>query len=113
MKKYPPVGSVLSSKGDREHDRYAPAFEVKSSKNITFDGLVVHHALGMGYLFERTEDIKILNCGVYLRKGTERVISSTADATHFANCKGDILIENSRFENMLDDGTNVHGTYVA
>ena len=37
---------------------------------------------------------------------TQRVISTTADATHFVNCKGDILIENCRFENMLDDGTN-------
>jgi len=31
---YPPVGSLLSSKGDREHDRYAPAFDFKSSSNI-------------------------------------------------------------------------------
>ncbi len=66
----------------------------------------------MGFLFERSEDIKILNSGIYLREGTNRVISTTADATHFANCKGSILIENCTFENMLDDGTNVHGTYV-
>jgi len=112
LKHYPEVGDVLCSKGDREHDRYAPAFEVKSSKNVLFENTVVHHALGMAYLFERTENISILNCGVYLREGSSRVVSSTADATHFANCKGDILIENCRFENMLDDGTNVHGTYV-
>lgn len=111
MKYYPPVGSVMNSKGDREHDRYAPAFDAISSKNIIFDNVVVHHALGMGFLAERSENITIKNSGVYLRKGTDRVVSSTADATHFANCKGDVLIENSRFENMLDDGTNVHGTY--
>lgn len=108
----PPVGSLLSSKGNRELDRYAPAFEFKSSSNIILDHVVVHHALGMGFLFERSENIQILNSGVYLREGSNRVISSTADATHFANCKGSILIENCRFENMLDDGTNVHGTYV-
>ena len=27
MRYYPPIGSLLSSKGDREHDRYAPAFD--------------------------------------------------------------------------------------
>ena len=109
---YPPVGSLLSSKGDREHDRYAPAFEFKSSSNIILENIVIHHALGMGFLFERSENIQILNSGVHLREGSNRVISSTADATHFANCKGTILIENCRFENMLDDGTNVRGTYV-
>lgn len=111
LKKMPPVGSILNSKGDREHDRYAPAFEIKESKNIMLEGVVVHHALGMGFLFDRAADISMNKCGVYLKAGANRVVSSTADATHFCNCKGDILIENSRFENMLDDGTNVHGTY--
>lgn len=112
LKYYPPVGSLLSSKGDREHDRYAPAFDFKSSSNINLEGITIHHALGMGFLFERSQNIKLLNSGVFLREGSNRVISSTADATHFCNCKGSILIENCRFENMLDDGTNVHGTYV-
>lgn len=111
LKNMPPVGSILNSKGDREHDRYAPAFEFKESKNILLEGVVVHHALGMGFLFDRAADISMNQCGVYLKAGANRVVSSTADATHFCNCKGDILIENSRFENMLDDGTNVHGTY--
>lgn len=112
LKHYPPVGSLLSSKGDREHDRYAPAFDFKKSSNIELEGITIHHALGMGFLFERSENIKIINSGIFLREGSNRVISSTADATHFANCKGSIRIENCRFENMLDDGTNVHGTYV-
>jgi predicted ATPase len=112
LKNYPPVGSLLDSKGDRENDRYAPAFDFRSSSNIELNSIVIHHALGMGFLFERSQDIKILNSGIYLRKGTNRVVSTTADATHFCNCKGSILIENCRFENMLDDGTNVHGTYV-
>ncbi|WP_439131918.1 alpha-1,3-galactosidase-related protein [Polaribacter sp.] len=112
LKHYPPVGSLLSSKGDREHDRYAPAFDFKKSSNIKLDNITIHHALGMGFLFELSENIQLINSGIYLREGTNRVISTTADATHFANCKGSILIENCRFENMLDDGTNVHGTYV-
>lgn len=112
LKKYPIVGSITHSKGPHEQNRYAPAFQVTNSSNAVFNKVVVHHALGMGFLFERTSDISILKSGVYLREGTDRVVSSIADATHFANCKGEILIENCRFENMLDDGTNVHGTYV-
>lgn len=109
---YPRVGTVLNSKGDREKDRYAPAFLTRRSSQIVFDRVVIHHALGMGFLFERSEEISIINSGVYIREGSERMISATADATHFANCKGAVLVENCRFEGMYDDGTNVHGTYV-
>lgn len=112
LRQMPPIGSLLSSKGDRDNDRYAPAFDFKECSGVTLDGVTIHHALGMGFLFERSENITIRNSKIVLSKDSKRVIASTADATHFANCRGDILIENCRFENMLDDGTNVHGTYV-
>lgn len=112
LRQMPPVGSLLSSKGDRSNDRYAPAFDFKECSNILLEGVTIHHALGMGFLFERSEDITIKECQIHLSEASKRVISSTADATHFANCKGDILVEDCLFENMLDDGTNVHGTYV-
>ncbi|MFR9600714.1 MAG: right-handed parallel beta-helix repeat-containing protein [Rikenellaceae bacterium] len=112
MKKYPPIGSTLNSKGDKALNRYAPAFNFKECQNITLDGITIHHALGMGFLFERSEDIRILNSQIVLPPNSKRVVATTADATHFANCKGNILIDGCRFENMLDDGTNVHGTYL-
>ncbi len=112
IKHYPRIGSVLHSKGPHGQNRYAPAFQTKNSFNVNFNGVTIHHALGMGFLFERTENIKIQKSGIYVRKGSDRVVSTTADATHFANCKGTILVEDCRLEGMLDDGTNVHGTYV-
>lgn len=112
LKYYPPVGSILNSKGKKDENRYAPAIHVKSSNNIFCENVIVHHALGMGFLCERTENITLKKCGVYLPKNSDRVVSIIADATHFCNCKGHILVEDCRFENMLDDGTNVHGTYV-
>lgn len=113
MKHYPPIGTILNSKGPKGENRYAPAIHGISSSNLSFKGVVIHHALGMGFLLERCSDIDILDSGVYLSEGSNRVVSSIADATHFCNCKGEVLVENCRFENMLDDGTNVHGTYVA
>ena len=114
IRKLPPVGSIVShAKGGIEHlTRYAPGFQTQNCKNVVYEKVIIHHSLGMGFLFERTENIKIVNSGVYTRDGSDRYISSTADATHFANCKGDVLVENCRIEGMLDDGTNVHGTYV-
>lgn len=112
-RKYPAqVGSILVSKGDREHDRYAPAFDFKDSKDIVLKEITVHHALGMGFLFERCDGIQLSGLEISVTPSTDRLVSTTADATHFANCKGQILIENCSFQNMLDDGSNVHGAYV-
>ncbi|GAL81962.1 hypothetical protein JCM19274_142 [Algibacter lectus] len=48
IRKYPTVGTVIHSKGDKEHNRYAPAFQISNSKNIELNGITIHHALGMG-----------------------------------------------------------------
>ena len=112
LRYYPPVGSILSSKGDRQHDRYAPAFDFKACSNITLSGVTLHHALGMGFLFERCQNARLLDSQIVLPEKTGRVVSTTADATHFVNCRGQILIDGCRFENMLDDASNVHGTYL-
>ena len=111
-KQYPKIGNILNFKGPKGANRYAPAVHVISSKNIVIENVIVHYALGMGFLVEKSEDVTLTSCGVYVREGSERVVSTTADATHFCNCKGDILVENCRFQHMLDDGTNVHGTYM-
>lgn len=112
MKHYPNVGTILHSKGPKGENRYAPAFQVMASSNVHFDNITIHHALGMGFLFETTDGIVIENSQIVLPEGSSRVVTTIADATHFCNCKGHILVNKCRFENMLDDGTNVHGTYV-
>ncbi len=109
---YPAVGNVLVSKGGKGEDRYAPAIYGIQSSNIRLEGVTVHHALGMGFLFERCDTITLSDCGAFVRPESDRMVSLLADATHFCNCKGAILVENCRFQHMLDDGTNVHGTYV-
>jgi len=112
LKHYPKVGMVLNSKGPKGENRYAPAVHLNSSSNITLDSVIVHHALGMGFLLEKCNTATISKCGVYVPEDSDRAVSIIADATHFCNCKGDIVVEDCRFESMLDDGTNVHGTYV-
>ncbi len=112
IKKLPPIGSVFVSKGDYLKNRTSPAFRVFKSKNIEFKDVNVYHAGAMGLIAERSEDITLDGFNVVLREGSGRMITATADATHFCNVKGTIIIKNCTFENMLDDATNIHGTYV-
>ncbi|KXX66809.1 hypothetical protein [Flammeovirga sp. SJP92] len=108
----PPVGAVLNSKGAYLSNRTSPAFRVFKTKDIEFNNINIYHAGAMGLIAERSENITLDAFNVKLREGSERMVTTTADATHFCNNKGLITIKNCLFENMLDDATNIHGTYV-
>lgn len=112
MNKLRPIGSVMVSKGEYLQNRTSPAFRVFKSKELEFNNINVYHAGAMGLIAERSEDITLDSFNVVLREGSGRMVTTTADATHFCNVKGTVTIKNSTFENMLDDATNIHGTYV-
>ncbi|TLX75616.1 hypothetical protein E9993_08640 [Labilibacter sediminis] len=108
----PPVGSVFCSKGEYLYNRENPAFRLFKSQELYFNNVNVYHSGAMGMIAERCENITLDSFNVVLKEGEGRMVTTTADATHFCNCKGLVTIKNSTFENMLDDATNIHGTYV-
>ncbi|MFA9389656.1 MAG: right-handed parallel beta-helix repeat-containing protein [Prolixibacteraceae bacterium] len=111
--KLPEVGWIWVSKGGLRPDRTAPGIRLFGSKEILLDNINVYHAGGMGIIAERSENISLKNVKVMLPPDKpERIVSSTADATHFVNCKGTITMDSCFFENMLDDATNIHGSYL-
>jgi parallel beta-helix repeat protein len=107
----PPVGSVFISKGEYLYNRECPGFRIFKSKDLLFKNINVYHAGAMGLIAERSADITLDRFNVVLRPGRQWLVTTIADATHFCNCKGMITIKNCTFENMLDDATNIHGTY--
>lgn len=112
IEQLPPIGSVMVSKGEYLENRTSPAFRVFKSKDLEFKNVNVHHAGAMGLIAERSENITLDSFNVVLKEGSGRMVTTTADATHFCNVKGLVTIKNCTFENMLDDATNIHGTYV-
>ncbi len=88
------------------------AITVADCYNLLFDSLNIYHCGGMGIIAQRSSNIEINHLTVTRSPGTDRVLSITADATHFVNCGGKLLIQNSLFENQMDDATNIHGMYV-
>ncbi len=88
IKSYPSVGSIIVFKGPNGENRYAPAIHALKSKDVVIRNVNVYHALGMGFLGEISENISLKNFNVCLREGTDRMLSATADATHFVIVEG-------------------------
>ena len=108
-KKMPPVGYILSMKGEQGLNRVSPAFRVTHTSGFNALNVNVFHAGGMGIIAENSEDLILDNFNVTPSQG--RMVSTTADATHFVGCRGKVILRNCTFENQLDDASNVHGTY--
>ncbi|MEP6748557.1 MAG: right-handed parallel beta-helix repeat-containing protein [Bacteroidota bacterium] len=92
--------------------RLCSAITVADCRSLLFDSVNIYHCGGMGIVAQRSRNIEINHMNVTRSPGTDRVLSITADATHFVNCGGKLLIQNSLFENQMDDAANIHGIYV-
>lgn len=108
----PPVGSIYTDKGPHGKNREIPGFIVQHSSNIHLSDINIYRTGAMALIAEKSRDISLNAFNIVLREGSDRMLSSSADATHFINCSGKISMENCKFESMLDDATNIHGTYM-
>jgi hypothetical protein len=91
--------------------RLIPAFTISDSENVLLSGINIYHCGGMGVISQRTKDIELNKVAVTPRPDGRRIISATADATHFVNCSGYLKMIDCLFEKQKDDATNIHGIY--
>ena len=102
----------------RDPLRPNPAIFVNRSVDTRLEDCVIHSSPGIGLLAQRSENVAFCgsgNAGVrrsgsFAKPGCGRLTSLQADATHFSNCKGTVMVENCLFEGMSDDAINVHAT---
>ncbi|HXS68718.1 MAG TPA: right-handed parallel beta-helix repeat-containing protein [Candidatus Polarisedimenticolia bacterium] len=111
--KLPKVGWVMSCKGMRTPNRRSPAIWINDSTNSQLENVNIYYAGGMGVIAERSRDVRLAGVHIIPAPGSGRVISTTADATHFAACAGTIELADCEFANMFDDAWNVHGNFRA
>lgn len=102
----PPVGDTIVFTMSR---RCNQAFLLTRSENITLEDITVHTCWGIGFMVQKCTDVAIRRCKV--TPEGNRCWSAGQDATHFVNCRGTVTIEDSLFENQLDDAVNLHGIY--
>ena len=93
-------------------NRNYPGFVISDSQDTVLDHVTIYHAGGMGVVAQRSRNITLDHVQVTPPPSGRRVLSATADATHFANCLGQITMTDCVFENQEDDATNIHGIYV-
>jgi hypothetical protein len=92
-------------------NRDVPGIVISDSSGIHLTDLTLHHCGGMGVIAQRSEDLFVKKLQVTPPPGGQRIVSLTADATHFVNCKGKIELVDCLFEQQKDDATNIHGLY--
>jgi len=92
--------------------RLVPAFTISDSKDVNLSGVKIYHSGGMGLIAQRSGNLFLNEVKVTPAPDKDRIVSCTADATHFSGCFGKIELINCLFENQKDDATNIHGVYV-
>lgn len=108
----PPVGSIWDDKGPMELNRSYPGFAILQSRNVEISDVHIYKAGAMGLIAEFSEDIRVRGMSTAAAPGSKRMITISADATHFVDCSGIVALEDCTFESMLDDATNIHGVYM-
>lgn len=111
-KEVPPIGSIWDDKGPMDVNRSYPGIAVLCSKNIDIENVHISKSGAMALIAEFSENITVKGMSTAAEPGSKRMITASADATHFVDCKGHIILEDCIFESMLDDATNIHGIYV-
>ena len=93
--------------------RYNPGFTLADCRGVEIRNVNLYHCGGMGVIAQRSRDIELRKLVIVPSPGKGRMISITADATHYVNCGGYIRMIDCVFENQKDDATNIHGLYMA
>ena len=102
------VGNIMAFGASR---RANPGFTFDECNTVLVENVNLYHCGGMGFIVQRVKDIELNNVQVVPTPGSDRIISATADATHFINCDGYLRLINCTFTNQKDDATNIHGWY--
>jgi hypothetical protein len=92
-------------------NRDVPGIVIADSSGIHLTDITLHHSGGMGVIAQRSAGLFVHRMRVTPPPGGARIVSTTADATHFVNCKGKIELVDCTFEQQKDDATNIHGLY--
>jgi hypothetical protein len=96
------------------HQVYAyNALMANHCENVAVRDLTIYTVPGMGITANSTRDMTVERVRIVRRPGTDRLVSATADGSHFGGCRGTVTIRDCVFEDQGDDAVNAkHGLYL-
>lgn len=86
---------------------------IQYSKDVILENLHLAFLGNFGIVGQVSENITYRNLTFEPETGSGRTCAGFADFVQMSGCKGQILIENSRFSGAQDDPINIHGTHLA
>lgn len=84
----PPVGSVYTDKGPHSTNRRYPGFSFYKSAGVEVRNVTLHDSGGMALIAENCRDVVCSQYRVEVPPQSGRMVSASADATHFVGCSG-------------------------
>ena len=108
---------MFYDKGDRlvlsyQRIRDNGTFFLDRCKDVNFERVKVYRGGCMGLNAQLCENMIFDRFHVGCKEGRGDLIATTADAFMLIDCRGKITLKNSHLADSLDDGINVHGTYM-
>ena len=105
-----PVGSIHLV---RHYLYNGGIFVIQDTSHITMERITIYSAPGFGYhIGGHTHHLFMDRCDIILRPGTDRRITTTADAVHVKQTNGYLLFEKCDFGFHGDDCINIHDNIV-
>jgi hypothetical protein len=89
---------------------YEP-FEINDGDRILLENIAIYAGAGMGIVAIGVRDLTLKQVKIMPEPGTSRLMSITADGTHFIGCRGTVILENCTIMGEGDDHLNLHGQY--
>ena len=83
-----------------------------NSRHIVIENMNMYHNAGLGILAQYSSDLYFKHVNVIPNPAKNRILSGHDDGMHFSNCSGQITVDSCRFQSLMDDPINVHGTSV-
>ncbi len=90
------------------HQVYAyNAFYFGRCEDVRLEDITIYTVPGMGVVADTCHNVTLERFNVLIRPDSDRLMSATADGSHFSGCTGLIRIDNCEFEGMGDDAVNI------
>ncbi len=109
FKRKPKEGNILIM---RHSARDHAGIFICRCKDTVFENVNLYTAAGLGFLGQFSENITLRNTNVMPNYAKGRYLCGHADGFQVSNCRGLVVVDGCKFEGLMDDPINVHGTSV-